>query len=74
MTARTPLAAAVEYAGALPVPLGHARPISPAPRPEAADVPVAELEARAEASATRWRAFFAPTDTQPEPTPEEGQS
>lgn len=41
----TPLDIAVEFAGALPVPLGHARPIAPAPRIDAADVPLAELEA-----------------------------
>ena len=41
----TPLDAYVEFAGALPVPLGHARPIAPAPSIDAADVPLAELEA-----------------------------
>lgn len=41
----SPLARAVEFAGALPVPLGHARPLAPAPPIKAADVPLAELEA-----------------------------
>jgi hypothetical protein len=41
----TALDVAVEFAGALPVPLGHARPIIPAPSIEAVDVPVADLEA-----------------------------
>jgi hypothetical protein len=41
----TALDVAVEFAGALPVPLGHARPIIPAPPIEAVDVPLADLEA-----------------------------
>ncbi len=77
----TSLDVAVEFAGALPVPLGHARPIAPAPRIEAADVPSTRLERQvrdlvarqreqcAEASAARLQAFLAPTTT-----PEEGQS
>ncbi|WP_020135124.1 hypothetical protein [Streptomyces sp. 351MFTsu5.1] len=77
----TPLDIPVEFAGALPVPFGHASPITPAPRIEAADVPSTRLkqqmndlvarqrEQLAEASAARLRAFLAPTTT-----PEEGQS
>ncbi|MET7688056.1 hypothetical protein ABZT06_08750 [Streptomyces sp. NPDC005483] len=42
----TALSAAVEFEGALPVPFGHARPLGPAPRIKAADMPLAELEAR----------------------------
>jgi hypothetical protein len=70
------LAAYLEYAGALPVPLGHARPLAPAPRLEAVDVPVAVLEARAESD---WLAFrrqyaadaHARQQLHTEPTPEE---
>ncbi|MET8081837.1 hypothetical protein [Streptomyces sp. NPDC005303] len=78
----TPLAAAVEFEGALPVPFGHARPLGPAPRIKAADMPASRLEQRirnlaaqqrndrAAESAARMRAFL--ETAQSDTTPEEG--
>jgi hypothetical protein len=78
----TALDVAVEFAGALPVPLGHARPIIPAPPIDAVDVLSARLEQRirdlaaqqrkhrAEESAARLRGFLAAA--QSNTTPEEG--
>lgn len=60
MTARMDLAEAVAWCGALPVPLGHSCPLTPAPASPMAAL-VARQRQQAEESARQLQAVPAPT-------------